>query len=552
MAGKRVEVYLGESSVRTCLGSRAETLAGMNVGCSGLRYSEQFGMFAGLCDVRQRDGFTRFEALLVEQLETLFSRISLKPSDATLRLIISTTKGNVDLLEHDSVAISPRAFLAASAEVVGEYFSFAHRPIVVSNACISGISAMVVAQELLRSGLCQHVVVAGCDVLSEFVTSGFASFKSVSASPCRPYDAQRDGLTLGEAAAALLLTTEKECASQPLIRLAGGAITNDANHISAPSRTGEGLYLALIAAMRDAGFCADGVGFVNPHGTATLYNDAMEGKALARAGLMEKPINGLKGYIGHTLGASGVVETILCAEQMRQGHIVGTVNFNSADAPELQMVTPSSQKIKRRSCVKTASGFGGCNAAVVLDMEGNRSQHFVEKRRVREVAVYELPQSSIPFAEYIRSAFKSLDERDLKFYKMSDMSKALYVSTARLLAIEGWEDVAPARRAIIIANRSASLDSDSIHQQNINQRNPEGPSPAAFVYTLANVAVGEMCIRHKIQGDNTFFIENEESGLAERYATRLIESSGADAAICGWCDYLQGNWSVNLKLLKGY
>ena len=138
----------------------------------------------------------------------------------------------------------------------------------------------------------------------------------------------------------------------------------------------------------------------------------------------------------------------------------------------------------------------------------------------------------------------------MKFYKMSDMSKGLYVAVERLLAIEGFEDIPPQRRAIVLANRAASLDADIVHQQILDKHLPEGASPAAFVYTLANVAAGEMCIRHKIQGDNTFFIENEDSGLAVMYARNLIERNHADAVICGWCEFLKGKWNINVKLLK--
>ena len=166
------------------------------------------------------------------------------------------------------------------------------------------------------------------------------------------------------------------------------------------------------------------------------------------------------------------------------------------------------------------------------------------------VSEYSLPQSDLPFAEFIRNEFKSFGESNMKFYKMSDMSKALYVAVEHLLKEDGFSDVEPLRRAIVLANKAASLDADVIHQEIINKRLPEGASPAAFVYTLANVAAGEICIRHKIQGDNTFFIEDEDSGLTEQYARSLIENDRADAVICGWCEYLKGKWNVNIKLLK--
>ena len=166
------------------------------------------------------------------------------------------------------------------------------------------------------------------------------------------------------------------------------------------------------------------------------------------------------------------------------------------------------------------------------------------------VAEYKLPQSDLPFAEFIRNEFKAMGESNMKFYKMSDMSKALYIAVENLLNIEGFNDIDPKRRAIILANKSASLDADVVHQEILNKHLPEGASPAAFVYTLANVSAGEMCIRHKIQGDNTFFIENQDSGFTAKYARNLIENNKADAVLYGWCEYLKGRWNVNVKLLK--
>ena len=550
MANKAVEIYLGASSLRTALGNKRETLDAMHRGVCGLKYEECFGMYAGRSEVATVEGYSRFESLIIEQLDNILagSAMSLKSED--VQLILSTTKGNIDLLAEDCENIAEATYIYTSAEAIARRYGAARRPIVISNACISGVSAFVVARELLQSGKVKHVIVAGGDALSEFITAGFASFKSISAQPCRPYDAERDGLTLGEAAGAVILTTNEALADEGKVRLAGGAISNDANHISGPSRTGDGLYYAIANAMREAGVAKEDVGFVNTHGTATRYNDEMESKAVAWAELTDKPLNSLKGYIGHTLGASGVVEAILSAEELKSGYIFGTKGFTSSDTPHTLTLSAEAQKIEGRCCVKTASGFGGCNAAIVLDME-SRTRLIPERTgTAKVVAEYELPQSDMPFAEFIRGEFKSFGESNMKFYKMSDMSKALYVAVERLLAKQNMADVEPTRRAIVLANRSASLDADVIHQQILNQHLAEGASPAAFVYTLANVAAGEMCIRHKIQGDNTFFIDNEDCGVEHEYARALIERGDMDVAIAGWCDYLNENWRVNIKLLK--
>lgn len=546
----KVNIYLGASSLRTCLGDKTETLVALRNGESGLTYSDVYAMPIGVAEAKQSAGYTRFESLLLEQLHNVVAASGVDFSSNDTQLVISTTKGNIDYLERDCDNIPERAYIDVAAQLIANELKCKHKPIIISNACISGVSAFVVARWLLTSGKSKHVVVAGCDALCEFITAGFASFKSISPNPCKPYDATRDGLTLGEAAGAVLLTTEPTLADGSGICLSGGAITNDANHISGPSRTGDGLYYAISQAMREAGVESDDIGFVNTHGTATRYNDEMESKAVAWAELCDKPLNSLKGYIGHTLGASGVVETIICAEELKQGYIFGTKGFNESDTPHKLALSSETQRFENRCCVKTASGFGGCNAAIVLSVEDRGVATPVQRCDAAVVAEYTLPKSELHFADFIRNEFKAFGQSNMKFYKMSDMSKALYVAVENLLSIEDFSDVEPTRRAIVLANRSASLDADAIHQEILNKRLPEGASPAAFVYTLANVAAGEICIRHKIQGDNTFFIEAEDSGLTERYAYSLLEGDRADAVICGWCEYLKGDWNVNIKLIK--
>ena len=545
-----IDIYLGASSVRTCLGDKSQTLSAMKNGECGLKYFEDWKMHVGASDVDILDGFTRFESLVVEQINNVVKESGVDLSAEDIQLIISTTKGNIDYLAQDCENIPQRTFIGNSAKIIAEHFALANEPIVISNACISGVSAFVVAGWVLRKTKCNHVIVVGADALCEFITSGFASFKSISPAPCKPYDATRDGLTLGEAAGAVLLTKDASLADDAKIRLVGGAISNDANHISGPSRTGDGLYYAIRNAMDESHRGIEEVGFVNTHGTATRYNDEMESKAIAWAQLDNKPLNSVKGYIGHTLGASGVVETIICAEELKEGLVFGTKGFTESDTPHKLTITTENQIFKGECCVKTASGFGGCNAAIVLTKDdSNIIFDLAPIRNTKVVAEYTLPQSDMDFADFIRAEFKSFGDSNMKFYKMSDMSKALYVAVEHLLKIEDFAEVEPTRRAIVLANKSASLDADIIHQRILNKRLPEGASPAAFVYTLANVAAGEICIRHKIQGDNTFFID-EDSGLTEKYATSLIEDYKADAVIYGYCEYLQGKWNVNIKLLK--
>ena len=544
-------IYIGAYSLQTALGDLAATREAMASGRSGLRYDARFGMPTATIDqVAPIAGLTRFEAMLAHAIEQVscLSGVALDRPDTLL--VLSTTKGNVALLEGQTEA-PERAYLYASAEVLAAHFGMTTAPVVISNACISGVSAFVVARRLLQEGLCRHAIVAGCDELSEFIASGFASFKSISPNPCRPYDAARDGLSLGEAVGAVLLTRERALASEPCVALLGGVVSNDANHISGPSRTGEELAWAITEALREAHVTPEEVGCVNTHGTATRYNDEMESKALAVAALSDVPTNSLKGYIGHTLGASGVVESILTIEQLRRGELFATQGFEELGTPCPVAVAAAPQPIRKAFAVKTASGFGGCNAAVVLLAETMCRPKPLQMKEVLEGTTYAMASCDAPFASYIRERFKAFEAPNMKFYKMSDLAKGLYVAMETLLAAEpALAEVEPTRRALVLANCSSSLEADWAHQKEVNRHAPEGASPALFVYTLPNVAAGEMCIRHQIQGDNTFFIETEDTGAAEAYGRLLIRQGRADRVVCGWAEKLGEAWNYRLKLLQ--
>ncbi len=553
MAKKVKDIFFGPACAVTALGSLPLTVEAMGGGRGGLRFDHRYGMITGAIDGFETiDGYSRFESLIIGQIKEAVADFPSELLQHSTQLVLSTTKGNIDKLEGLGGQVPEDAYIYCSARRIAEYFKLEKSPIVISNACISGVSAFVVANNLIQETDLEHVLVVGCDALCEFITAGFASFKSISENECRPYDDRRDGLNLGEACGAVLLTTDPSRACRPLVRLAGGAVSNDANHISGPSRTGDGLFFAIQSAMDQAQLEPEQIGFVNAHGTATRYNDEMESKALAWAMLDDKPLNSFKGYIGHTLGASGVVETILCLEQLRGGRVFGTRGYEVPGTPHQLALSASGQTFGLPACVKTASGFGGCNAAIVLDMNPRATDCPTVARGFTPVvaAEYTLPQSDAPFAEFIRAEFKKLEAPYMKFYKMSDLSKALYVAVENLLLQGSMEDADPARRAIIMSNRSASLEADAAHQAIVDRKLPEGASPAVFVYTLPNVATGEVCIKHKIMGDNTFFIEDSDSGLAENYARLLVSTGQMDAVICGWCDYLDEKWNVNVKLIK--
>lgn len=318
-----------------------------------------------ISQIRKASAHTRLETLSILSVQDVLSQSGIDPTDPRTLLIYSTTKGNIDILEGRYPSIDPgRAYLPALAKHLQGYFQLAHTPVVVSNACISGLLAIIIARRFIEQGTYDHVMVCGGDILSEFTISGFKSFNAMSSGPSRPFDANRTGINLGEAVATLLLTNSKELAAPYDTEIVSGASANDANHISGPSRTGEGLFQALQQTLRNQSI--SDVGFISAHGTATPFNDEMESIAFERAGLSAIPLNSLKGYYGHTLGAAGVLETVLSLEAMKHQELIRSEGYATKGVSGNVTVIESHQPKTYTAFIKTASGFGGCNAAALF------------------------------------------------------------------------------------------------------------------------------------------------------------------------------------------
>lgn len=275
-------------------------------------------------------------------------------------LVLATTKGNIEWLGQEP---DDRIGLYSSAKLIAEALGIPHKPAVISHACVSGVTALIHAMRLLQAGQCEHTLVIGCDRFSRFVLSGFQSFQAVADGPCRPFDADRTGINLGEAGAAIILSSGNVYA--PLAKLCGGGSSNDANHISGPSRTGEELALAINRAIGEAGISSKEIGMVSAHGTATIYNDEMESKAFALAGLLHAPVHSLKGYVGHTLGAAGVLESAMLIESLQNGVCIPSAGFEKLGVSQPLHISAEPEWTQTTYALKTASGFGGSNAAAV-------------------------------------------------------------------------------------------------------------------------------------------------------------------------------------------
>jgi 3-oxoacyl-[acyl-carrier-protein] synthase-1 len=371
------EVFIVSDNIISPLaGNTAENFAMLQQGVTAIREHMNLSMsdqpfYAALLaspvpGLRDEPGFTKFEQLLISSIEGALLNSPVSLADGRSILVISSTKGNISLLETSppDAALKKRIALHTSAKMVGGYFKCVNPPVVISNACISGSLALLMARRLIQSGEYDHAVVVGADTISKFVLSGFQSFQAISPVACKPFDASRSGINLGEGAGTIVVSADPAFSAG--VTLAGGATSNDANHISGPSRTGEELASAVHMALKDAGLSPDDIGFISAHGTATLYNDEMEAQAINLANLQHTPVNSLKGYYGHTLGAAGLIESIISIHSLRAGLVVGSKGFEEKGVSKPINISNEIQHREMQHCLKTASGFGGCNAAIIF------------------------------------------------------------------------------------------------------------------------------------------------------------------------------------------
>lgn len=311
------------------------------------------------------ENHTRLEKMLLVSLANTIANAKLKITDR-VGLIISTTKGNIDVLENQSDFSKDRAYLGALGKKIKTFFGFKDEAILLSNACVSGVLAVAAAKRLITQDRYDHIFVAGGDLVTQFILSGFNSFQALSEEPCRPYCKTRTGINIGEVAASVLVTKDKSQLVDEAVIIKGEASCNDANHISGPSRTGEGLYRSIQSALKQANMTSKDIDYISAHGTATSFNDEMEAIAFNRADLQNTPLNSLKGYFGHTLGASGLLETIIGMHSLDQNTLYACLGFKELGVSQPINVIKKTEKQKINSFLKTASGFGGCNTAAIF------------------------------------------------------------------------------------------------------------------------------------------------------------------------------------------
>lgn len=555
---------LGETSEENYLSVKA--------GRSGIRAYEP-----GTCNIPE--GF--YASLLFEDFETLALRSAQKAiANAQLELkgkrtafILSSTKGNIE----ENIS------LADSAQRIASQLGIDAKPIVVCNACISGLSALILGNRLIDSDLYDAAIVCGCDTPRQFILSGFQSLKALSPEPCRPFDMERMGLNLGEAAATLILS--KNPIQGNSWRMGDGFIRNDAFHISTPSKTADGLYLSLQRTLESftkeiSSACKqidlkEHLAFINAHGTATLFNDQMESVAIGRAGLSDLPANAYKSFWGHTMGAAGILETIISMKAIDDDTILGTRGFSELGVSGKMNICAENRQTDKKGFIKMLSGFGGCNATIwaakspereYIDLSQKEQQNrefttthairitpeevILDQRKLWERKEELGEQEGQEHHSLLTTLYKQMIGNYPKFYKMDGLSRLGFVASEILLNAEKGET--DKERAIIFFNHSSSIASDRNYKESINDKDNYFPSPSIFVYTLPNIVTGEIAIRNHFHGETSFFILPDKD---ERMMEEILQASCRDdqskSFLTGWIDYEdERHFEADLKIKK--
>ena len=500
-------------------------------GASALKRHKGWGLpepfAASLFSEEQKDelaieGYTFFEALAIRSIRKALTYTSLGNDFSRIVLILSTTKGNIEALGEELY------YPSKAAQRIAEAVGLTTNPIVVCNACVSGLSAQLLADRLLSANLYDYAIVVGAEVQSKFIVSGFQALKAVSEEPCRPFDIERNGLNPGEGAATIIFarTSDKEgwC-------LMDGATCNDAFHIISPSPQGEGLTAAINTVME--GQDKSRLATVCVHGTATLYNDQMESKAIEQANLSDIPLSALKGYYGHTMGAAGVLETILTMRATDDGLVLPSKGFTEPGISGKVSISGEPQPTDKTAFLKIMSGFGGCNVAALFEKTTDNRQQTTGKTTLIKAHTIRISSED---GQTLTDIYKQQIGNYPKFYKMDILSRLAFVATELLKKVSHRGDLEGAS-PVILFNHSSSVVADRMYFDTIRDAENYFPSPSVFVYTLPNITTGEVAIRHHLCGETSFYIlPKKDETLIQQILEATLSCSKARSVISGWID----------------
>ena len=336
-------------------------------------------------------------------------------------------------------------------------------------------------------------------------------------------------------------------------------MSNDAYHLSAPAPDGKGLHLAISKALK--GVDVEDLALLNAHGTATMFNDQMESKAIERAALGETPVSAVKGYYGHTLGAAGVLESVITMRALDDGIILGVRGFDEIGVSGKINISNKERTTEKRSFLKMISGFGGCNGTLLFSKQPSgpcEAAPRVELQPQRRVHI--TPTSvvvngeSLPLTQNGKSLLTEIYKNYVgdypKFYKMDMLSRLVFLAT-ELLVGRDRSTSALGQCSIVLFNRSSSIVTDRKHSASIGNIENFYPSPSLFLYTLPNIALGEVTIRQECMGETSLYILAErDEKLQQQVVESLAANSQTERVITGWVECADENcFEADLQIL---
>ena len=538
---------------------RGETSLQQMDGCLGVPGRFCVGIFPEDRRAALRvDGFSWFESLVLLSVKDALARSAVDPASPRTVFILGTSTAGID--ELGEVPEKDRNYLAPGVAVkkVADKLGFVNDPITVSNACISGATAQMLAERLIAAGDYDTAVVCGVDILSAFVLAGFESLKAMSPTPCRPFDIERLGLNIGECAATVVLSKDISADAEAWYIL-DGCLNNDAYHVSAPIPSGDGVCRAIqkiLTPERKATLAC-----VAAHGTATMFNDQMESKAIEGAGLGDILTTTVKPHYGHTFGASGIVESIIMMCSLDEGLIPPTPGFEEMGVSGKIRICKQPEATDKKAFIKLQSGFGSCNGAMIytrtpapVAVPAKADCEVARRLRITPDGLW-MDDQAVPLenrgSALVTEIFKKYLADGSRFFKMDLYSRLAYVGTS-ILAKDALEASAPEDRALVIFTQNGSVLADRKHLSTFANPDEFFPSPAVFINTLPNVVLGEIAVKNSIKGETTLvLLPARDEMTMQRIINATVSAARPSALICGWMDCdAEDSYIADLKMLK--
>ena len=471
------------------------------------------------------------EQLLLAVAADALAQSGLDPRATRTGAAIGTTSGNISgpwERWHRAVLAGEEASEEgterdAPTRLLVEHLGLAGPSTTVSVACASGTAAFAVASGWLEDGLCDAVLVGGVDALSLYIHAGFNGLGALSAAGARPFHPDRDGLTLGEAAAVLVLEPASAAAARGAAALSafgGAGLAGDAVHLSAPHREGRGAAAAMRAALQDAGVHPRAVDMVSLHGTGTVFNDAMEARALrAVLGGRSVAFHGVKHILGHSLGAAGAVEAAVLVAALQRGQQPPSP---ALIAPDLPLAAPPAPAPTPSVGLSTSSAFGGSNAALVLARPGVLQRARRPSRRVRVLARarLELAPGRVDWS----ALWPDAPDR---FRRLNRYVRTGLLVMQRLFREAGA--VPDSDAGIVLASPHNCRGVDLRYHRRLVERGAAQASRLDFVYTVPGAPAAEAAILWDLRGPPLHLVGPMEQ--AEEEARRLLRRGRASCLV---------------------